>query len=115
MDLLVSLLVAQMVKNPHEMQETRVRSLDQKDSHGEGNGNPLQYSCLENSMDRGAWQASVLGGKDKTERVTLSFFMDFSMPMNTPKIISKICVSGNKGVFLESTQRKKVKKPYDRC
>ena len=28
-------------------------------SHGEGNGNPLQYSCLENSMNRGAWQASV--------------------------------------------------------
>ena len=30
-------------------------------SPGEGNGNPLQYSCLENSMDRGAWQAIVLG------------------------------------------------------
>ena len=28
---------------------------------GEGNGNPLQYSCLENSMDRGAWWASVHG------------------------------------------------------
>ena len=28
---------------------------------GEGNGNPLQYSCLENSMDRGAWQATVRG------------------------------------------------------
>ena len=27
---------------------------------GEGNGNPLQYSCLENSMDREAWQATVL-------------------------------------------------------
>ena len=26
---------------------------------GEGNGNPLQYSCLENSMDRGAWWATV--------------------------------------------------------
>ena len=26
-----------------------------------GNGNPLQYSCLENSMDRGAWQATVHG------------------------------------------------------
>ena len=26
---------------------------------GEGNGNPLQHSCLENSMDRGAWQATV--------------------------------------------------------
>ena len=28
---------------------------------GDGNGNPLQYSCLENSMDRGAWQAIVHG------------------------------------------------------
>ena len=27
----------------------------------EGNGNPLQYSCLENPMDRGAWQATVYG------------------------------------------------------
>ena len=27
----------------------------------EGNGNPLQYSCLENSMDRGTWQATVHG------------------------------------------------------
>ena len=30
-------------------------------SPGEGNGNPLQYSCLEKSMDRGAWQATVHG------------------------------------------------------
>ena len=29
-------------------------------SPGEGNGYPLQYSCLETSMDRGAWQATVL-------------------------------------------------------
>ena len=28
---------------------------------GEGNGNPLKHSCLENSMDRGAWQATVYG------------------------------------------------------
>ena len=28
---------------------------------GEGHGNPLQYSCLENSMDRGAWRATVHG------------------------------------------------------
>ena len=28
-------------------------------SSGEGNGNPLRYSCLENSMDRGAWRATV--------------------------------------------------------
>ena len=30
-------------------------------STGGGNGNPLQYSCLGNSMDRGAWLATVLG------------------------------------------------------
>ena len=30
-------------------------------SPGEENGNPLQYSCLENSMDRGAWWATVHG------------------------------------------------------
>ena len=30
-------------------------------SPGEGNGNPLQYSCLENPMYRGAWKATVLG------------------------------------------------------
>ena len=30
-------------------------------SPGEGNGNPLQYSCLENSTDRGVWQATVHG------------------------------------------------------
>ena len=30
-------------------------------SPGEGNGNPLQYSCLENPMDRGAWRAAVHG------------------------------------------------------
>ena len=31
-------------------------------SPGEGNGNPLQYSCLENPMDRRAWQANSLWG-----------------------------------------------------
>ena len=30
-------------------------------SPGEGNGKPLQYSCLENSRDRGSWRATVLG------------------------------------------------------
>ena len=43
-------------------------------SPGEGNGYPLQYTVLENSMDRGAWQATVHGGHkelDMTERLTL--------------------------------------------
>ena len=50
------------VKNPpamQEAQETQVLSLDQEDPLGEGNGNPLQYSCLDNPMDKGAWQATV--------------------------------------------------------
>ena len=35
---------------------------------GEGNGYPLQYSCLENSMDRGAWRATVCGAaKSQTQ------------------------------------------------
>ena len=41
-------------------------------SYGEGNGNPLQYSCLENPMDGGAWQAAV-PGVDKS-RARLSDF-----------------------------------------
>ena len=45
-------LVAQWVKNLSAVQET---------SLGEGNGNPLQYSFLENPMDRGVWQATVHG------------------------------------------------------
>ena len=38
-----------------------VRSLGQEDPLEERIGNPLQYSCLENPMDRGAWQATVHG------------------------------------------------------
>ena len=42
-------------------QETQVQSLGQEDPLEEDHGNPLQYSCMENPMDRGAWQATVLG------------------------------------------------------
>ena len=52
-------LVAQRLKRLPAMRETWVRSLGWEDSPGEGNGNPLQYSCLENPMDRGAWWATV--------------------------------------------------------
>ena len=81
-------LVAQLVKNPPAMQEIWVWSLVWEDqgfpgglegkastcnegdpgsipesgrSPGEGNGNPLQYSCLENPIDGGAWEAAVHG------------------------------------------------------
>ena len=57
-------------------------------SPGWGHGNPLQYSCLENSMDRGAWQTTIQGvtESDTTEQLTLSLhyvppeFMFFHYP-----------------------------------
>ena len=59
--------MAQSVKNPSEMQENAYKAGDpgsisgSRRSPGEGNGNPLQYSCLGNPMDRGAWWATVHG------------------------------------------------------
>ena len=55
---------------------------------GEGNGNPFQYSCLENSMDRGAWQITVHGGhkkqSDTTEgRTSLLFLSSMLSPLST--------------------------------
>ena len=51
-------LVAQLPAM-REPQEIQVRYLGQEDPPGGGHGNPLQYSCLENPMDRGAWWAPV--------------------------------------------------------
>ena len=48
-----------MVKNPPVGDVGSISWLGR--SSGEGNGNPLQYSCLENPMDRGAWRATVHG------------------------------------------------------
>ena len=45
-------------------------------SPGEGNGNPLQYCCLENPMDRGAWKATVYGvteGRTRLRDLTFTF------------------------------------------
>ena len=50
-----------MVKSLPAIQETRVRTLGSRRSPGEGNGYPLQFSCLQNSMVRGAWQATAHG------------------------------------------------------
>ena len=47
-------LVAQMVENLSAKQETQLQSLGEEDPLEKGNGYPLQYSCLEYSMDREA-------------------------------------------------------------
>ena len=54
-------LVSQMVKNLPAMPETQVWSIGQEDPLEKENGNPLVYSCLENSMDREAWWAAAYG------------------------------------------------------
>ena len=59
-------LVAQRLKRLPTMRETGVRSLGREDSPGEGNGNPLQYSYLENPMDGGAWWATLVHGVAKS-------------------------------------------------
>ena len=82
-----------VVKNPPAMQkiqETWVRSVGQEDP-GRRAWNPLQYSCLENSMDRGAWWATVHGvAKSRTRLNGLSTHTDSRSPFYgvTPKRLS---------------------------
>ena len=52
------------------MQEMRVQSPGWDDPSGGGNGNPFQYSCLENSMDRGAWRAAAHGVSQSQSQTT---------------------------------------------
>ena len=54
---------------------------------GGGNGNPLQYSCLENAMDRGAWQATVRGVAESWMQLSHSLFF----------LGTKICISFGAG------------------
>ena len=75
--------VVQKVKNLPAIQETQVQSRRPRCNPGdpgsipwsgrspeEGNGNPLQYSCLENSMDRGAWWATIHEVKESRTRLS---------------------------------------------
>ena len=61
--------VVLVVKNLHPLQETgdvgSIPGLGR--SPGEGHGNPLQYSCLENPLDRAAWWAAVSGGHTESD------------------------------------------------
>ena len=76
-------LVAQRLKHLPAMQDTQVRSLGWEDPLGEGNGNPLQYSCLENPRDGGAWWAAVYGVAKSWTRLS---YLTFTFPKNTQKL-----------------------------
>ena len=81
-------LVAQTVKHLPVMGETWVQSLGQEDPLEILVGNPLQYSCLENYMDEGAWWALVHGVAKS--RIQLSNFTGLLIFNNTK--ISRLAV-----------------------
>ena len=90
-----SLVVAQKIKHLPAVRETQGRSLGQEDPPREGNGYPLQYSRLENSMDRGAWWATVHGVENS--RTGLS---DFHFSFH-PRVQS-YCVGWELGIVRKS-------------
>ena len=57
-------------------------------SPGEGNGNPLQYSCLENPMDGGAWWATVHGVEKSRTRLN-DFTFTFIKHSQGPLVLSQ--------------------------
>ena len=72
-------LVAQRLKRLPARRETWVQSLGREDPPGERNGNPFQYSCLENPMDRGAFWATVHGvTKSRTRLSDFTFTISLS-------------------------------------
>ena len=70
-------------------------------SPGEGNGNPLQYSCLENPMDRGSWQAPVYGAAKS--RIQLSDFTLLSLSVSQKAWKNRIITYRNKTIKLPIT------------
>ena len=85
--------MAQMVKNPPAMHETWVQSLDWEDPLEKGTATQLQYSGLENSMDRGAWQATVHGvAKSQTRLRDFHYLSSFSK-LEGVYVLSRLVVS----------------------
>ena len=75
--LLHSSEIAQLIKNLPGSTGATVSIPESGRSLGEGNGSPLQYSCLENPMDGGAWWASVHGVARSQTRLSFTFTFHF--------------------------------------
>ena len=82
-------LLVPTVKNLPAMQETWVRSLGRENSPGEGNGNPLQYSCLENPMDGGAWWGIVHGATKSWTRLS-DFTFTFTPALQADSLLTDL-------------------------
>ena len=77
-------LVAQVVENLPVRQEIWVQSLGQEGLLEKRNGCPLQYSCLEKSTDREAWQATVHGVTKSLPQLSQLGFLGDSLVENLP-------------------------------
>ena len=84
-------------------------------SPGEGNGNPLQYSCLGNPMDRGGWWATVhrVVELDTSEQLTLSLSQNFRLffPSSLARRSSSRCVQF---AFLSDLNKKRKSYKWDK-
>ena len=75
-------LVAQRLKRLPGMREAGVLSRGQEDPLEKENGTPLQYSCLENPTEGGAWQATVHGVlKSRTQLSNFTFYINNHKPI----------------------------------
>ena len=77
------------------------RSLGRGDSPGGGHSNPLQYSCLENPVDRGTWQTTVLLLLSRFSRVRLCA-TPWTTAYQAPPSMGFSCPSPNPGVHSDS-------------
>ena len=77
------------------------------DSSGEGNGSPFQYSCLENPMDRGAWQGQSLGSlgvrnkwATKPPHTSIQMLWAFMATMKPKWEVGKLFLEGPNSTYL---------------
>ena len=75
-------------------------------SPGEGNGNPLHYSCLENPIGRGAWQAAVHGWKSWTQLSDYTYYYKCKGSWHSRTHESDTILSNMTGVFEENKKMK---------
>ena len=60
-------------------------------SPGEGNGNPLQYSCLENLMDGGAWLATLHGVAKSCSRLSdITIYLSIYLSISSSRLVAKV-------------------------